>query len=338
MIKIKRTTILVLTFSVAICTFWACQKDSSTAKTVVLRYAHVGVENEPQTRYAAELADLVREHTAGKIKITVFPNSQLGNTSEMVDAVKTGSIAMAHHDFASVGKLYPDISVFNAPYIYRNSEHALRATNPQTSPVLKELNQRLIEKAGIRIIGSFYRGARQLTANFPVYSPADLRGKKIRGVPLKIWMSMIEGMGAIPTAVEFPELATALMTGLVAGQENPLTNIYAARLYEVQSYIMITNHMQSVLCVFVNEKVWQKIAEDDRVIIEGIISEMAERSLRWVREADNIIIAELKAKGITIIEEKDGLNIEAFRKAVLEKIEIDFPNWTGYIERIRAIE
>ena len=65
---------------------------------------------------------------------------------------------------------------------------------------------------------------------------------------------------------------------------------------------------------------------------------MAERSLRWVREADNKIIAELKAKGITIIEEKDGLNIEAFRMAVLEKIETDFPNWTGYIERIRAIE
>ncbi len=192
---------------------------------VTLRYAHVGIEGELQTRFANEFAELVQEKTEGRVVLQVFPNSQLGNISEMVDGVKTGIIGLAHHDFASVGKLYPDVSVFNAPFIYRDAEHALKATNPKTSPVLQKLNETLIERAGMRVIGSFYRGARQLTANFPVYSPDDLKGKKIRGVPFKLWMSMLQGMGAIPTPVEITELATALMTGVVVGQENPLNNI-----------------------------------------------------------------------------------------------------------------
>ncbi len=305
---------------------------------ITLRYAHVGVEGAPQTRYAAEVAKLVEERTEGRVKIQVYPNSQLGNISEMVDGTKMGTIALAHHDFASLGKILPEISVFNAPYIYDDAAHAVRATQPATSEVLQELNAKLIKKAGLRVVGSFYRGARQLSTNFPVHSPDDVKGKKIRGVPLKLWLSMLKGMGAIPTPVEFPELTTALVTGLVVGQENPLTNIYAAKLYEVQSHIMITAHMQSVLAVWVNEKDWQKIPEGDRKIMEGVFAEMAQTSLKWAEEADADIKDKLRAAGVTIIEEKDGLDVGAFRKVVLAQINQDFPEWADYIKRIQAIK
>lgn len=305
---------------------------------VEIRYAHVGVEGETQTRFADEFAALVEEKTEGRVVFKVFPNSQLGNISEMVDGVKTGIIDMAHHDFASVGKLLPDMAVFNAPFIYKDAEHAVKAGNSKTSPILPELNERLVEKAGMRVLGSFYRGARQLTANFPVYSPADLKGKKIRGVPLKIWMSMLEGMGAIPTPVEFPELATALMTGIVVGQENPLNNIYSAKLYEVQTHVMMTSHMQSILCVFVNEKLWQSIPENDRVLIEEALEEVAYRSLEWDQEAVGELKEKLKAEGMTFIEEKDGLDLQAFRDAVIPKVKEDFPEWIEYIDKIQAME
>ena len=310
----------------------------SAQAEITLRYAHVGVEGAPQTRYAAEVARLVEERTQGRVKIQVYPNSQLGNISEMVDGTKMGTIAIAHHDFASLGKILPEMSVFNAPYIYKDAAHAVRATQPATSEVLQELNAKLIDKAGLRVVGSFYRGARQLSANFPVYSPADLQGKKIRGVPFKLWVSMLKGMGAIPTPVEFPELTTALVTGLVVGQENPLTNIYAAKLYEVQSHIMLTAHMQSVLAVWVNEKTWQKIPEADRKIMEGVFSEMASTSLKWAEEADADIKDKLRAAGVTIIGEKEGLKVDEFRKAVLAQINQDFPEWRDYIKRIQAIK
>ncbi len=124
----------------------------------------------------------------------------------------------------------------------------------------------------------------------------------------------------------------------MVGQENPLTNIYAAKLYEVQSHIMITAHMQSVLSVWVNEKSWQGIPEADREIMNGVFSEMAQTSLQWAQEADADIKDKLRAAGVTIIEKKDGLDVEAFRKAVLAQIDQDFPEWRGYIKRIQAIE
>ncbi|MDC7226003.1 MAG: TRAP transporter substrate-binding protein [Spirochaetales bacterium] len=306
---------------------------------ITLIYAHVGVEGAPQSRYAEEFSALVNEKTEGRVSMKIFPNSQLGNVSEMVDSVKSGSVNIAHHDFASLGQLVPELSVFSAPFVFRDAEHAVMASNPKTSPLLRDLNKKLIEAGKMRIIGSFYRGARQLTTtDFPVYTPADVAGKKIRGVPNKIWMTMLEGMGAIPTPVEFPELPTALMTGLVVGQENPLTNIYAAKLYEVQDYVMLTSHMQSVLCTFINEDTWQSISESDRAAIEDAAFEMSQRSLGWAEEADGKIIDELSAEGVTFIGEEEGLDLDAFRSQVLEKVNMEFPEWTDLINQISDIK
>lgn len=305
---------------------------------VQLRYAHVGAEGEGQTRYAAELAKLVKERTNGRVDIRVFPGSQLGNISEMVDGVRIGSIAMAHHDFASLDRIIADVSVFNAPFIYRDPEHAMRATDERTSPVMAEINKQLVEKGNIRIVGNFYRGARQLSAKFPVKSPADLRGKKIRGVPLKLWNTMLTGMGAIPTPVEISEIIPALTTGLVEGQENPLNNIISRRMYEVQPYIMMTSHMESVLCVFVNERAWKGIPDADRKLVEAAMDEMGKRSLQWQAEADAKEVEFLKSKGVTFITTKEGLDIGAFRKSVFAQLDKDYPSWKGHIERIQAVK
>jgi len=95
-----------------------------------LRYAHVGVANAPQTLYADEVAKLVKERTNGRVEIQVFANSQLGGVNEMVDGVRSGAISMAHHDFGSLGRIVPNTAVFNTPFMYRDPEHAMRATDP----------------------------------------------------------------------------------------------------------------------------------------------------------------------------------------------------------------
>ena len=193
---------------------------------IKLRYAHVGVANAPQTLYADEVARLVKERTAGRVEIQVFANSQLGGVGEMVDGVKSGAIAMGHHDFASLGKILPTTAVFNAPFAYRDADHALRATDPRTSPALQEVNKKLVAAGGMRIVGNLFQGTRHLTSKEKVLSPKDMAGKKYRGVPVKLWSTMLTGMGAVATPVEVSELATALATGLVVGQENPLPNIF----------------------------------------------------------------------------------------------------------------
>ncbi len=336
----KRIVILVCCAAFTVLPLFAggAKEEAAAAKPIVLKYAHVGVATELQTKYAAELAESVKQKTNGRLTLQVFPNSQLGGVSEMVDGVKSGAIDMGHHDFASLGKLLTDMSVFNAPYIYRDEVHAIKATNPKTSPVLQELNEQLVKAAGMRVIGSHYRGARQLSATTAIYSPADMKGKKIRGVPVQLWMTMLQGMGAIPTPVEIAELHTALMTGVVVGQENPLTNIYAQKFYEVQGYIMMTSHMHSVLCTFINEKSWQKIPAPDRALFEESLQELAQASLKWTADADKDIKAKLMEKGMKFIDESNGLKNEEFRAAVLAKLNQDFPTWAGYVEKIKAIK
>ncbi|MES2958685.1 MAG: TRAP transporter substrate-binding protein [Pseudomonadota bacterium] len=305
---------------------------------VKLRYAHVGVANAPQTLYADEVAKLVKERTNGRVEITVFANSQLGGVGEMVDGVKSGAISMGHHDFASLGKILSTTAVFNTPFAYRDPDHAMRATDPRTSAALQEINKQLVQAGGMRIVGSFFQGTRQLTSKEKVLSVKDMQGKKYRGVPVKLWSSMLTGMGAVATPVEVSELATALATGLVVGQENPLPNIFNLKLYEVQKYVMLTSHMQSVLAVFVNDKAWQAIPAADRKILEDTMAEVGKKTLDWDRDTAAKYRKDLEAKGMVFVEEKDGLDIAGFRKAVLTQVGKDFPDWTGYIEQIGAVK
>src|ERR671917_1284837 len=195
----------------------------SAAQQVRLRYAHVGAEGDIQYWFAEEAAKRIPQVTGGRVTIQVFPNSQLGGVQEMIDGVKSGSITIGHHEFASLDRLAKDIAVFNAPFVYRDGAHALAATDPRKSEVLQEFNKKLVDAGNMRIVGRLFRGARQMTAKQAVYSPSDLQGKRFRRVPIQLWTTMIRGFGAIPTPVEVAELPTALMTGMVVGQENPLT-------------------------------------------------------------------------------------------------------------------
>ena len=310
---------------------------AATAQTTI-RYAHVGSEGDIQFWYAEEFANRVNERSEGRLQVQVFPNSQLGGAQETVDGVRSGAIPLAHHEFASLANLMPEMGAFAAPFIYRDGTHAMAATDPQNSEVMQEMVERMAEEANIRVIGRLYRGARQMTANKAVYSPADLAGERFRGVPLQLWTTMVSGMGAIPTPVEVAELPTALMTGMVIGQENPLTMINANRLYEVQTHVMLTGHMQNVLPVFINEGFWQSLAEEDRALIMEVAAEVGEETLALGLAAEQDLIGELEGKGMTFITEADGLQVDAFRESVIAQVNADFPDWAPLMERIRAVE
>ena len=125
MTPIKSLTPMLAACAVAVGTLTFAVPGSAQT---VLRYAHVGAEGESQTRYATELAALIKQKTEGRIDVRVFPGSQLGNLSEMVNGVRIGSVAMAHHDFASLDRIVEDVGVFNSPFIYRDARHAMKAT------------------------------------------------------------------------------------------------------------------------------------------------------------------------------------------------------------------
>jgi tripartite ATP-independent transporter DctP family solute receptor len=310
----------------------------SEAQNVRLRYAHVGSEGDIQFWFGEQAAKKIPEVTGGRVTVTVFPNSQLGGVQEMIDGVKSGSISMGHHEFASLDRVAKDIAVFSAPFVYRDGAHALAATDPAKSDLLEEFNKKLVAGGNMRIVGRLYRGARQMTAKQAVYSPADLQGKRFRGVPVQLWTTMVRGFGAVPTPVEVSELPTALMTGMVIGQENPLTMINANKLYEVQTHVMMTAHMQNVLPVFINERSWQQIGEKDRAAILQALDGLAQESLKMAEKAEQDLVVELKKKGMTIITAKDGLKVDEFRQRVSAEVDKDFPSWKPYRDRITALK
>jgi tripartite ATP-independent transporter DctP family solute receptor len=307
------------------------------AHAAELRYAHVGAEGDIQTVYAAQAAEGIAAATSDEVTVTVYPASQLGGVAEMVDGVRMGSIQMGHHDFASLARLVPEVAVFNAPFIYRDGAHALAATDPETSPALQAINEKLVEQ-GVRIIGRIYRGDRHISSNFEVKTPEDLAGKPFRAVPLELWVSMVKGFGAIPTPVEVAELPTALMTGVVVGQENPLTMIASNNLNEVQSHLAMTGHMRAVLAVFVNEEIWQGLPEEQRAAITKVLDDEAEKSLQMATDSEAELVEELKGRGMTVVTEAEGLDVEAFRTKVSAQIAQDFPNFAELIDQIEAVE
>lgn len=311
---------------------------AANAQNVRLRYAHVGSEGDIQHWFGEQAAKKIPQVTGGRVSVTVFPNSQLGGVQELIDGVKSGSISMGHHEFASLDRVAKDMAVFSAPFVYRDGAHALAATDPSKSQLLQEFNTRLVSGGNMRVIGRLYRGARQMTAKQAVYSPADLQGKRFRGVPVQLWTTMVRGFGGIPTPVEVSELPTALMTGMVIGQENPLTMINANKLYEVQTHVMMTSHMQNVLPVFINERTWQQIGENDRTAILKALDELAQESLRMATKAEQDLVGELKKKGMTIITGGDGLKLDEFRNRVSAEVDKDFPSWKPYRDRIAAMK
>ncbi len=310
----------------------------ANAKPMIIKYAHVETKESPQQRFAENLGKYLKEATDGRIVIEVYPANQLGGMSEMLDGTKSGTIEMCHHVHAAFARYYPDLAVFSLPYIYRDMDHGLKASSPQHSALVREMNKELIKRGNMRVLGCFTRGYRNLSTNFPVHGVKDLKGRKIRGIPLPLWMSTIKGMGAVPVPVDIAEVSTALMTGLIEGQENPLQQQWQAKYYEVQKYIIMSEHILDLLPVVINEDVWQKISESDRKIFEECMAKAIANETILAKKAEIDFKDKFREKGMTIIEEKDGLDKASIRAAVVKQRDKDFAKWADYIKQIQAVK
>ena len=309
----------------------------ASAQSLTLRYGH---NNEPASVAGAQadwFAEAVGKHSGGDIAVQVFPSSQLGKLQELAEAVSLGTIAFSHNTAGGIGSLYEPFGALDTPYLYRDVDHLMKVMDVN-SPVMRELNQGLIEAANVRVIYAHYFGRRNLTANKAVHSPADLAGVKIRSVPFPIYQTAIEGMGAVPVPVDWSEVPTALATGVVAGQENPVNVILNTKLYEVQSHLMLTGHMSNAEVVVMNEDAWQALSDAQRQAVEAASLEIRERATKAIQDNEAKETEELRKLGMTVIGPEDGLDIEAFRSSVSELVDQRFGEKYGSLyEKIRAI-
>lgn len=338
----KRIIALLLVVSLVGVLFAAGQAEAvgpTSAKPLVLRYAHMNPASSPNGLQATYFADKIAEKTGGAIKIEVYPASQLGSISEMAEAVSMGSIAMHHNTYGGLQPLLNDLGLFDTPYLYRDVDHLLKATDPETSPALKELNQKLIDTRGVRILYSFYFGTRELTANHAVYSPKDLAGKKIRAIPSPIYLAAVEGMGAVAVPIDWAEVPVALSTGVADGQENPVSTLVTSNIYEVQKFAMMTDHIMGSEPVVINEKVWQGLSAEHKKIFTEVARETRDWASNYVLQNEAKDVQTLKDKGMTIITKADGLKVDEFRANVSKVVNDRFgAAWGKYYEMIAAVK
>lgn len=307
-------------------------------KTVEFRYGHMNPPNSAAGMQAQWLADAIAKNTGGGIKVTVYPSSQLGKLQELAEAVSTGTIALSHNTAGGIGSLHEPFGALDTPYLYRDVDHLMKVMDVG-GPVMKKLNEGLVKAAGVRVLYAYYFGTRQLTANKAVMQPSDLAGQKIRAIPFPIYMSAVQGLGAVPVPVDWSEVPTALATGQVAGQENPVNVVLSSKLYEKQSHMMLTSHIMNAQLIVINEKAWQALSPAQRDQIAAAADEVRRKATEMVRNDENSELEKLKALKMNVIGPANGLKLDAFKASVNKVVQEKFgPKFGELYREIAAVK
>ena len=296
------------------------------AKTTI-RFGHSNAPGSPKGMAADKFAKLVGEYSKGEVVVKTFPSSQLGDNRKLFTAVKTRGIEMAIVPFPLLADIVPEYTALTAGYFYENWDQLKKVVD---SPELgQKWSKALLEKGRVRVLGTYYYGARDLTTSkVKVTRPADLNGLKIRAVPNEMSLAVITGMGASPTPVALAEAFQAMRQGVVDGQENPLPTISSQRFYEVQKYLMLTRHQMIPEPYLINESVWKSLSAEDKDAISRAAKEATDYNTAETIKYEGTLVEELKAKGMTVLG-PDEIDMAAFKTAVKAEVikRFDGPIW-----------
>jgi len=275
---------------------------------VTLRLAHALSPGSAVDLATERLAELAYEKSGGTLDVLVFPASQLGNEQQFLEGLPSGSLDMAAIVGNAFGTVVPETNVLAMPYVFKGYEHMKTAMEGEPGQQIAELVE---ERAGIRILDpTWYYGTRQLTANEPIRSAKDLKGVNLRITPVPVLNQAWERMGATPSAVDFTELYTALQTGVVDAQENPLPTIAKSNFNEVQDYLMITDHTVANLMVAINPELHDSLCEDQRAALDGATQEAGDFIDETVLLAEEELVTQLTTEGGMELVEPD---VDTFR-------------------------
>lgn len=280
----------------------------------ILRWGDVVGGSHPQVQMIDRVAAEVKAKTGGRVEIQAFAGGQIGGSRDMIEAVANGSQQLVTEGAANFGAWIPSISVVEAPYIWRDPQHLIKALN---GPLLAQYNEQLVKARGMRILGAVYYGTRHVTTSAKaVNTLADMKGLKLRVPENDVFKAMAESWGARPTPMNFNELYLALKQGVVDGQENPLPTIKSGKFHEVQKYLVLSGHIMTPRLVVVNDAAWQKIAATDRKAVEDVLKTQMAWADSQIIAQEKTLVEEFKAAGVTVLQP----DVAEWRKATLAAV------------------
>lgn len=283
------------------------------ADEIVIKFSHVVALDTPKGKASELFAKRAAELTKGKVKVEVYPNSSLYKDKEEMEALQIGAVQMLAPSLAKFGPLgIKEFEVFDFPYIFDDTADLHKITQ---GPIGASLLAKL-EAKGIKGLSFWDNGFKSFSANTPIKSPSDLKGKKMRIQSSKVLEEEMRSVGAIPQVMAFSEVYQALQTGVVDGTENPISNLYSQKMHEVQKYLTLTNHGYLGYAVIVNKKFWEGLPADVRGQLEQAMKEATVYANKIAQEENDNALEGVKKSGKTTVYAPSKEERMAFKKAM----------------------
>ncbi|QQR38428.1 TRAP transporter substrate-binding protein [Devosia rhizoryzae] len=336
MTRLTRRQAMVLGAS-ALATSSLMMSTRAFAQATTLRVGHVLAPTH-QFHLGFELAaKSIAEATGDRVKLEIFPSSQLGTERDMNVAIRTGGIDMLLASPGGASVHLKELAILDAPYLFRDNAHWEAVVYGEIG---EDWNKRILDTAGVRIVGWFHRGTRHVISRSKPYDIlAAIQGEKIRVADLPPYPQVFQGFGAVPTPIAFAEMYQALESGIVDGADVPLDTILSQKLFEVSKFVnLIAWSFAAPGPILISDTAWSQLsAEDQAALVAGI-----RQGSTFVTDAftsgESDVKTQLTGLGMTLVEPTD---IELWKDAAAKAIPTLAESWGGdaaLYERIRDVK
>ena len=298
---------------------------SDSEETYEIHYGTWASDGEAAYEGMEKFKEIVEEESDGRIVVHLYPADQLGKTDEQVEQVSLGTIQMMSSGWFGLDEM----EYLSLPYLMKGPDNWRELLG---SDIGDAWNQELIDERGIRFLGLLPRSPRVLTADRPINTPEDMDGLKIRVPERDYYVETFKAFGARPTPMSFGEVYTALQTGVVNGQENPIETIYSAGFHEVQDYIILIDYMTKPAFVLINNEFYEGLPSDLQEIVTKAHLEGEKYAQELLNQQQEEYLAKMKEAGVEAIRPdlqpfidatesvRENLGTKVWGKELYEKI------------------
>jgi TRAP-type transport system periplasmic protein len=331
--KIKLILVLLITVLISACSATNSSSENkqdnpkqSNKESYELIFAHDAIDSSSWSKAIKKFAEIAEGKSDGRLKVKIYGNSELGSQKQVLESMDLGTVDMTYA-FDPLSMWVPEINTYNFLYLFKDLDHIREVDSGEVGTKIKNL---VVEKAGMRPIMSFMREARQLTSSKPINSLEDVKGMKIRVAQSTASINAWEALGTKPVPMPMGEVFSALQQGVIDGQENPNSIIYARKIYEVNKHVALTNHQYAPIWVLISEEKYQSLPKD----LQEVILEAAKEAEIYESE-----LAQKEWDEVKQILEKEGVQFTQpdtteFMEAVKDVYK-DFPELVPFVEEIK---
>ncbi len=318
-----KTYIIALAFAVAGCATTTAQQAAGPAaggdKTTIrigspFKTGHILVDA------AEKFKELVESGSSGRIAVAI--DAGVKSEEQVSIANSKGELEMqsnGHHSLENFARPY---FFFNAPYVMKDFDHFMRVWNGKLGQAARDMAE---QKGNVKFLGMVYRGLRQTTAKKPMYTPADVYGVKLRLPVVPTWIAAWKALDAVPVPLPLPELYSGLKSGKADASEGDLPQIASFKLNEVQSHLIITNHLVQTGAMIINKPFFDRLSKSDQDLVVKAANEACDWANAKMKGGELALLIDLQRKGMqVVIPDSDTFRVKA-KPAIEELFKKEWP-------------